>query len=458
MTLQDAHRIRKELERAKRQSRDAVAKLNAQKKSLRTAERELKSKNTELNNLLDAIKRGEVDKLYGSTTESGAVSIQDSGLVAQNEMLMLELKSSNQKFSQIFAHCYDGIMIVDHHGHILDANPKVGELLGRSNKDILNSQIHNFHSLGSYKNNSEQISHFEIVDKKPHNGDSIKVRHALEESPGRTIEIQLDNGSIVELSLVSINWDGQEVYLTNLHDISALKNMMNVLTDSNEELARFAYVCSHDLQEPLRMIRSFSEKLEIHLAALLASDPKGRKYFSFISDGAERAQLLISDILTYSSITNNAETLQRVDTEQIVDEIAEVMRTAVDFTGGEITYESLPEVQGNKAQLNQLFQNLINNGMKYQKAGSAPHIHLAAVDAGSYWKFSINDNGIGMEERHLSKIFDVFQRLHGRREYAGTGIGLSICKKVVERNGGTLWVESTPGVGSTFYFTLLKPE
>lgn len=235
------------------------------------------------------------------------------------------------------------------------------------------------------------------------------------------------------------------------------ESLIEKLTDSNEELARFAFVCSHDLQEPLRMIRSFSEKLQAHISDDLINDEKGQKYFRFITDGAARAQQLIQDILSYSSIGTDTEQLQSIDVDKMIAGIRDAMSAALDNCEGVITSDDLPELQGNRTQLFQLFQNLINNATKYQKPGAAPVVHVGVADAGDFWKFSISDNGIGMEERHLHKIFDVFQRLHGKGQYAGTGVGLSICKKVVERHGGKLWVESEYGVGSTFYFTLLKP-
>jgi len=259
--------------------------------------------------------------------------------------------------------------------------------------------------------------------------------------------------------------DGKIVqFVSVLRDITERKqaevereSFINKLTDSNEELERFAYVCSHDLQEPLRMIRSFSERLQTHLGDDLVNDEKGQKYFRFVIDGAARAQELIADILAYSSIDNDAKQLETVDCNELVESIESTMQLLLDSRDGMITSDELPVLQGNRTQLLQLFQNIINNGVKYQKPDTAPLVHIGGTDMGDHWKFSIHDNGIGMEQRHLDKIFDVFQRLHRKDQYAGSGIGLSICKKVVERHGGTLWVESEHGTGSAFYFTLLKP-
>jgi len=237
-----------------------------------------------------------------------------------------------------------------------------------------------------------------------------------------------------------------------------LSKTVDQLADSNEELERFAFVCSHDLQEPLRMIRSFSEKLQVHIGDDLEGDEKGKKYFRFITDGAERAQDLITDILAYSSINSNTQALETFESQSLIDVIQANMAANLEASGGRITHDVMPELTGNKTQLMQLFQNLINNGLKYQAPGTAPHVHVGIEDNGLYWEFSVKDNGIGMQEKHLGKIFDVFQRLHRKNQYAGTGVGLSICKKVVERHGGAIWVESEIGVGSVFHFTILKSE
>ncbi len=270
----------------------------------------------------------------------------------------------------------------------------------------------------------------------------------------------------VDVNVVSITNEAGDIthYGAVQRDITDIKqsqvereNLIGKLMDSNEELARFAFVCSHDLQEPLRMIRSFTEKLQHHISDDLANDEKGKKYMGFITDGAERAQNLITDILAYSSISTSTQPLETVDGMALIDNIKQLMGAALESNGGKVTHDALPILQGNRTQLYQLFQNLINNALKYQRPNTSPHVHVGVSDVGTHWQFSVKDNGIGMEQRHLSKIFDVFQRLHRRNQYAGTGVGLSICKKVVEQHGGIIRVESESGIGSTFHFTLLKP-
>ena len=248
-----------------------------------------------------------------------------------------------------------------------------------------------------------------------------------------------------------------------MKDISARKaseaqreRLVERLSDSNEELERFAFVCSHDLQEPLRMIRSFSERLDVHLKDKIKGDKKAQKYLHFVTDGAMRSQELIHDILSYSSVNSDTSNLEHVDLNALVQVIQTTMCAEQKTIPQNISWDKLPSVMGNKTQLYQLLQNLINNGLKYQKANATPKVHVGLTDSGDEWIISVRDNGIGMNEKHLSKIFEVFQRLHRRSEYAGTGIGLSICRKVIERHGGKIWVESEIDHGSTFFFSLPK--
>jgi signal transduction histidine kinase len=233
--------------------------------------------------------------------------------------------------------------------------------------------------------------------------------------------------------------------------------LVDKLLHSNEELARFAYICSHDLQEPLRMIRSFSQRLQMHLGTTLETDEKGQKYFRFITDGAERAQTLIQDILSYSQLDQTTKPLEAVDLNNLVKTIAE----NVDLHHPSqdrviVSYDKLPIVHGNKSQLYQLLQNLVNNGLKYQAPNAQAKVHISAIELSGAWEFTVIDNGIGIAPEYQNQIFNVFKRLHRRTEYSGTGIGLAICKKVVERHGGEIWVKSEEGKGSAFAFTLPK--
>ncbi|MFT7389020.1 MAG: PAS domain S-box-containing protein [Candidatus Endobugula sp.] len=237
------------------------------------------------------------------------------------------------------------------------------------------------------------------------------------------------------------------------------ERLIDSLAKSNEGLEHFAFICSHDLQEPLRVIRSFSERLQGHIGKSLEGDDKAQLYFKFIVDGAARAQELIADVLAYSRIDNDTQVLKNVNSEKLVKAVKQHLQIGIDGDQRKVSCDTLPVIVGNKTQLYQLLQNLINNGLKYQAAGVLPEVHISAANMDdNFWQFSVRDNGIGIELRYQKQIFDVFKRLHGQGEYAGSGIGLAICKKVVERHGGRLWVDSEKDRGATFHFTLPKAD
>jgi len=226
------------------------------------------------------------------------------------------------------------------------------------------------------------------------------------------------------------------------------------LSRSNDELKRFAYVASHDLQEPLRAISSFTQLLARRYRGKLDRDAD--EFIGFAVDGCNRVQALINALLAYSRVDTRAAPFKAVRLEDALAAAAANLRIALDETGARITHESLPEVAGDEAQLVQLFQNLIGNAVKF-RGSEPPLIRVSAERADGdedAWTVSVVDNGIGLEPRFAERIFVIFQRLHRRDEYPGTGIGLAICKKIVERHGGRIWVESLPGEGAAFRFTL----
>lgn len=226
------------------------------------------------------------------------------------------------------------------------------------------------------------------------------------------------------------------------------------LARSNEELERFAYVASHDLQEPLRMVASFTHLLSERYSGRL--DETADRYINFAVDGAKRMQQSIADLLSYSRVNSKELNLSSVDCEAAVQEAVRSLRAAIEGSNASIDWDPLPVLSVDQRQFTQLFQNLLGNGIKFTKKQQAPRIHISAEDSGAEWLFSVQDNGIGIEPQHAERVFQVFQRLHTKEEFPGTGIGLAVCKTVVERHGGRIWMESEPGVGSTFRFTVPK--
>ena len=227
------------------------------------------------------------------------------------------------------------------------------------------------------------------------------------------------------------------------------------LSRSNRELETFAYIASHDLQEPLRMIASYTQLLERRYGAQL--DDTAREFIGFAVDGANRMQALIRALLEYSRVGTRGGTFTVVPMQEVLDAVLQDLRVSIEESGATITQDELPVLVADRTQMIQLLQNLIGNAIKFS-GGQPPRVHVGARDTGSAWEISVRDEGIGIEERYFERIFQIFQRLHGPAEYQGTGIGLAVCRRIVERHGGTIRVTSAPGAGSTFTFTIPRRE
>jgi signal transduction histidine kinase len=223
------------------------------------------------------------------------------------------------------------------------------------------------------------------------------------------------------------------------------------LARSNAELEQFAYVASHDLQEPLRMVASFTQLLAKRYQGRLDQDAD--EFIGFAVDGANRMQQLINDLLGYSRVGTRGKSPAPTDLNEVLGHAEANLHEAIKENGAVVTHEPLPIVAVDQVQFTQLFQNLLANAIKF-RSRETPRIHVSAQVEGGDWLLAVQDNGIGIAPEHRERIFAVFQRLHSRTEYPGTGIGLALCKKIVERHGGRIWVESTPGQGSTFYFNI----
>ena len=252
-----------------------------------------------------------------------------------------------------------------------------------------------------------------------------------------------------------------ESFLVVSHDVTQrkqleeeLKETVKELRHSNEELKQFAYVASHDLQEPLRTITSFTQLIERRYKNKLDSDAD--EFMEYIVEAAKRMQTLINDLLNYSRVATMKKEFEIIDTGETLASVLNNLNSAIYENNAEIIYENLPKIMAEPGQIVQLFQNLIGNAIKFRKPGVPPKIHVKAIqdENKDEYVFSVQDNGIGMEPQYAERIFTIFQRLHTKEEYDGTGIGLAISKRVVERHGGKIWVESNLAKGSTFYFTI----
>ncbi len=234
----------------------------------------------------------------------------------------------------------------------------------------------------------------------------------------------------------------------------ALEQQTKELAASNAELEQFAFVASHDLQEPLRMITSFLAQLERKYGDEL--DDKAQKYIHFATDGAKRMRQIILDLLDYSRVGKVDIEREEVDLNEILDVVKRLHNKLIEEKKAVVTWDKMPVISAAGGPMQQLFQNLVHNALSYQKKGNKPAVKIWSEESEDHWKFYVRDNGIGIDPEYTDQIFNIFQRLHGRDEYSGTGVGLAICKKIVEDHGGEIGVESEPGEGSTFYFTIKK--
>ena len=263
---------------------------------------------------------------------------------------------------------------------------------------------------------------------------------------------QADEDQLVQLAkFYTATFELQYVYEDLRRLTGALRQATRELQRSNADLEQFAYVASHDLQEPLRMVTSYLQLLERRYKANLDQDASD--FIAFAVDGAARMQTLIQDLLTYSRVGTRGASFEPTDCQAVLEQVLQNLEVAIAESDAEVSSGSLPSLSADASQLAQLLQNLIGNAIKF-RGDNPPRIHVDAEPRSDHWLLSVRDNGIGIDPRFSDRIFQVFQRLHGIGQYPGTGIGLAVCKKIVERHQGAIWVESQENAGATFYFTI----
>lgn len=293
--------------------------------------------------------------------------------------------------------------------------------------------------------------------------DEQKILQTGQALIGKAEKVQRADGYSHWVSTTKVPIRGKDGRISGLFGISrditdleqarmALEKSADELKRSNAELEQFAYVASHDLQEPLRMVASYLQLLDRRYRDRLDDD--AREFIDYAVDGAARMRTLISDLLAYSRVGTHGQPFERIDCEKLLTRVLANLLVALDESNATITHDELPKLVGDPVQIEQLLQNLVANAVKFRKKNESPTVHLSASRAGNQWIFSVRDNGIGIDAEHRDRIFVIFQRLHSWTEYPGTGIGLAICKRIVERHGGRMWIESQPGKGSTFFFTI----
>lgn len=283
-------------------------------------------------------------------------------------------------------------------------------------------------------------------------------REAFEKGYSRVTEsIQFPTGEYQILDTQKIRFYNAEgkVFIVGIsQNVTQRETLIEKLTDSNEQLERFAHICSHDLKEPMRTVKNFTEVLEMHLEKVTVVDEKAQKYMNIITNAAKRGQQLVTDVLAYSKVAKDDRALEAVDLLEVITDIKQDLPEPAT-----LIYDTpTPIVKANQTQIYQLFQNIISNSVKYQPVGQKPEVTITWEKHGEFWQFCIADNGIGVEPRHHEKVFDVLRRLHRHEAFPGSGVGLSICKKIVERYSGAIWMESNLNQGSKIYFQLPRTE
>jgi PAS domain S-box-containing protein len=343
----------------------------------------------------------------------------------------------------------DAMVVVNQAGEIVLLNVQAEKQFGYSRDELVGQQVKNIIPKGF----AERL----IADG------TRSAAEALAQQIGTGIELngrRKDGTEFpIEIMLSPLESAGGILVTAAIRNITERKKSeehlvktVGELKHSNDELQQFAYVSSHDLQEPLRMVTSYTQLLAGRYKGRLDSDAD--EFIAFAVDGCNRMQGLIKDLLAYSRAGTNGKALREVSAENSLNEALANLRASIDQSGAVVTHDALPALRTDETQLTQVFQNLIGNAIKYH-GPETPEVHISATkNCRNEWTFSVRDNGLGIDPQYFERIFILFQRLHGRDEFEGTGIGLAICKKIVERLGGRIWVESQPEKGSTFYFAL----
>jgi PAS domain S-box-containing protein len=341
------------------------------------------------------------------------------------------------------------LFLLDDTGRILYASSAIDRFLGYGPKDVVGRPVVQLFTVEAREPLRQMIDQHTPGDPTA-SGEFRGLRR-----DGTPIPLQ-----VVVQSAVVARMSGHKVTGLYLRDFAERERLVDALASrgaalarSNRELEQFAYIASHDLQEPLRMVGSYTQLLEQRYGDQLDAD--GREFLRYAREGATRMRDLIDALLSYSRIDTRAQAFRPVPMEQVLALSLTNLKASIEAANATIVHAALPQVDGDPVQLGQVLQNLIGNAIKF-RGPNPPHIWVSAERKGPVWQFAVRDDGIGIAPEYQERIFIIFQRLHSREEYPGTGIGLAVCKKVVERHGGRLWVESTgtPGQGSTFYFTV----
>jgi len=375
------------------------------------------------------------------------------GRVVERSRAREALRRSEAKFAGIISISSDAIVSTDEEQRITLFNRGAEQIFGCSADEVLGQPLEVLIPERSRGAHSAQVRRF---------GESPVVARRMGER-GR-IAGRRKNGEVfpADASISRLEQGGRRIYTAVLRDVTdrvraeeELAARSEELERSNRELEQFAYVASHDLQEPLRMVASYTQLLARRYRGRLDEDAE--EFIGYAVDGVTRMQALINDLLAYSRVGTRGGAFEPVDSEAVFQQVLASLGPTIEEAGAIVVHDPLPTLTADPGQLGQLLQNLVGNAVKF-RGEAPPRVHVSAERGAGEWTFAVADNGIGIDPAYADRIFVIFQRLHTRDEYAGTGIGLAICKKIVERHGGRIWFEPGPGGGTVFRFTLPDPE
>jgi PAS domain S-box-containing protein len=352
-----------------------------------------------------------------------------------------ERKRAQERFQLVVEAAPNAMVMIDEQRRICLVNRRAEELFGHGRDAIIGELIE---TLVPERYRAAHPVHVQAFSARP---------EARPMGAGRELHgLRKDGSEIpIEIGLNPLETSDGRFVLASVIDITERKRNEDELRRSNAELEQFAYVASHDLQEPLRMVANYTELLAQRYQGRL--DERADKYIHYASDGARRMQRLVADLLTYSRVGSQGKPMSLVDSGKVLSAVTQSLQRLIRETGATITHGELPAVLADEVQLHQLLQNLLSNAIKF-RSDKPPRIAVDATPQGVRWQFSVADNGIGLDMQYTERIFQMFQRLHELGKYEGSGIGLAIAKRIVERHGGTIRVESAQGIGTTFFFTL----
>lgn len=368
------------------------------------------------------------------------------------EQSFKKLKNSEQQIQSIFDSAPDAVIVINNESNIIKWNHKAEKLFGWNESEIIGKHLYEY-----------------IIPERYREKHKAGMKHYLDTGEGpvlnRDIEIEAINKKANEfsvlLSISPVDIKDEKLFIGFLRDITEkkknellIKQKSEELERSNKELEQFAYVASHDLQAPLRMVTSYLQLLEKRYKDKLDKD--ANDFINFAVDGSNRMRTLIASLLDYSRI-NRVKPFENINLNELLKEVLGDLKTDILTNKAVITIETLPDIFGDKVLIGQLFQNLISNAVKF-KGERNPEILISGKKDKDEYLFYVKDNGIGIQKEYAGKLFVIFQRLNIQEQYPGTGIGLAICKKIVERHGGKIWFESEFGKGTTFYFTIKEKE